>query len=448
MARSTGLGKASPLQRRGGGRIVEAFAGTSALKVAVDDLVANPLNPPARVDEGKIEGLAASMRQIGVIQPVLAVTAETWLQQRPEHAEEVGERGWVVIDGNRRLAAARLAGLEHVPVYHRTDLHMQDLSAETILHSNLHWLRLTPLEEAEQYQRLAAEGVSQRQIAAAVGVSQSQIAKRLQLLRLVPTVQEYLAAERITVKDALDLAPATERVQARAVHGIVELGWLPATAISRAEQALRMEDAAALAETEGTVVYQGQVSYDPDDIDAARLDGSLVVVPAHAGQDEPRLARMTTSAAPERSAEQDAERREQAERRKAAAAREAHLVEVTRSRPSAKHLTDTLTRVTLRGCGTDAASAALALKVLQARGVETYSDGWDLRRGVTTATGRARIDMAWLLALAADETAARTPHSPWGPLDAEYLALLIEHGYTPTAWEHARLDTLKQQEEK
>ena len=147
-------------------------------EVPVESVRPNPNQPRRRFDEDGLDELAASIRELGILQPLLV--------------REAAEDGSVeLIAGERRLRAARRAGLRTVPVVVRsTD---QVASLEQALVENLHRQDLNPLEEAAAYQRLIEEfDHTQDQVAQRVGRSRSAVANLLRLFQLTPSVQKLV----------------------------------------------------------------------------------------------------------------------------------------------------------------------------------------------------------------------------------------------------------------
>ena len=195
----TGLG-------RGLGALIPAFA-PSVDAVDVDRIVSNPHQPRVAVDPEALAELAESIRQHGVIQPLLVSRVE------PEGG---GEPTYQVIAGQRRLQAARLAGLEKVPVVVKEATPREVL--ELALVENLQRADLNALEEAQAYQRLGEEfGLAQSEIAARVGRSRTAVANSLRLLSLGDEMKASLAGGEISAGHAralLGLHSPRERHQA------------------------------------------------------------------------------------------------------------------------------------------------------------------------------------------------------------------------------------------
>ena len=156
------------------------------LEVPVNAVAPNPKQPRTRFDQEAIESLAASIREVGILQPIVVRRAE---------------RGYELIAGERRLRAARAAGLATVPVVLR-DSNDTDLLREALI-ENIHREDLTPIEQAEAFRQLLEElGLKQEELADRVGVSRSHIANTIRLLGLPLDVQQLVADDKITAGHA------------------------------------------------------------------------------------------------------------------------------------------------------------------------------------------------------------------------------------------------------
>lgn len=175
-------------KRRGLGSLIPGIEegwperGEGAQYVRVDDIRTNPYQPRRQYDREKLAELADSMRAHGVVQPLVVRTCAT---------------GYELIAGERRLMAAREAGLQQVPVFVRDCSDQQML--ELALVENLQREDINCVEAGQAYRRLMEEfGVTQEQVSAALGKSRSAIANTLRLLTLPDRVQESLLAGRIS----------------------------------------------------------------------------------------------------------------------------------------------------------------------------------------------------------------------------------------------------------
>ncbi len=173
--------------------------GADVRRVPVEYLEPSPLQPRRTFADEELAALAASIREHGLLQPILVRPA-----RGPGAAYEI-------VAGERRWRAAQRAGLEEVPVVVRE---LDDRGAlELALVENLQREDLNPLEEAEAYARLVQDfGRSQEEVAQALGRSRSHIANTLRLLQLPEPVRELLRRGELTAGHARALLAATDPV--------------------------------------------------------------------------------------------------------------------------------------------------------------------------------------------------------------------------------------------
>lgn len=151
-------------------------SGESPQSLPVKDLSPNPFQPRTHFDPKALEELAASIREEGILQPVLV--------------RKIRE-DYQIIAGERRVRAARMAGLETVPVIFR-DLDDRRMLQVSIV-ENIQRNALGPMEEARAYHRLVSEfSMTQEAVAECVGKSRSSITNFIRLLQLPAPVQEAL----------------------------------------------------------------------------------------------------------------------------------------------------------------------------------------------------------------------------------------------------------------
>jgi ParB family chromosome partitioning protein len=185
------------------------------------DLAPNPYNP--RVDMGELQETADSLLGKGQIQPLTIVTRQAFLKAHPGQEDALGSASYVVLDGNRRLAAARLAGLEELRVDVNDDLAGSDTDLlEAALVANLHRKDLTPLEEAETLAGLVQVQGSQREVARKLGKSHVWVSQRLALLELKPELKAQLIAGDLTVEEARKIGKLAAEEQAAAAQAATE----------------------------------------------------------------------------------------------------------------------------------------------------------------------------------------------------------------------------------
>lgn len=183
MTRKGGLGKGLDALIPGGSGFPERDTG-GVMEVSLEQITVNPRQPRTQMDETELEGLAESIREHGILQP-LVVSQDPQLE------------GFVLIAGERRLRAARLAGLITVPVIVRPASEQQRL--ELALIENVQRADLTPLETAEAYHHLIDEfGLTHEEVAARVGKSRESVTNTHRLVRLPEEIKQGLTDGVIT----------------------------------------------------------------------------------------------------------------------------------------------------------------------------------------------------------------------------------------------------------
>ena len=221
--------------------------GASFAEIAIDQIVPNTKQPREVFDEDDLKELSASIKEVGVLQPVVVRSIPA--TGRTEFLAEKPEARYELIMGERRLRASELAGETTIPaIIRETD--DGDLLRDALL-ENLHRAQLNPLEEASAYQQLMADfGATQEELAKRIARSRPQIANTLRLLKLPPSVQKKVAAQVITAGHARALLSLStpeemerlaERIVAeglsvRTTEEIVRLGKAKATPRPRARQ--------------------------------------------------------------------------------------------------------------------------------------------------------------------------------------------------------------------
>ena len=225
--------------------------GASFAEIAIDQIVPNTKQPREVFDEDDLKELSASIKEVGVLQPVVvrSIPAEGRSEKLNEFLAEKPEARYELIMGERRLRASELAGETTIPAIIR-ETEDGDLLRDALL-ENLHRAQLNPLEEASAYQQLMADfGATQEELAKRIARSRPQIANTLRLLKLPPSVQKKVAAQVITAGHARALLSLStpeemerlaERIVAeglsvRTTEEIVRLGKAKATARPRARQ--------------------------------------------------------------------------------------------------------------------------------------------------------------------------------------------------------------------
>lgn len=202
MAKRTGLGRGIgaliPTEDPSVDRPVDVFfAGSAADAVGLitvpgarlanlspADIAPNAVQPRTEFDQEKLDELIASIREVGVLQPIVV---------RPIQDAAPGTPSFELIMGERRLRATKALGLDTIPAVIKNTA--DDEMLRDALLENLHRADLNPLEEASAYQQLLSDfGITQEQLAERIGRSRPQITNTIRLLRLPESVQSKVAA--------------------------------------------------------------------------------------------------------------------------------------------------------------------------------------------------------------------------------------------------------------
>ncbi len=157
------------------------LTGSTFIEIPLDRVVPNPRQPRGVFDEDSLQELATSIEAVGVLQPIVVSPQDDRFQ---------------IVMGERRVRAAKLAGLTAIPAIVRITEDREDLN---------------PLEEAAAYQQLLADfGVTHEELASKLGRSRSAITNSIRLLRLAPSVQRRIAAGTLSAGHARAVAKLTE----------------------------------------------------------------------------------------------------------------------------------------------------------------------------------------------------------------------------------------------
>jgi ParB family chromosome partitioning protein len=192
-------------------------------EIPVDSVTPNPRQPRTVFDEDALEELAASLREVGLLQPIVV------RELLPDRYE--------LVMGERRWRASKIAGLTEIPAIVRETA--DDQMLRDALLENLHRQQLNPLEEAAAYEQLLREfGATHDQLATKLGRSRSHVTNTIRLLGLPPAVQRRVAAGVLSAgharallalddpeaQDRLATRIVAEGLSVRAVEEIVALG--------------------------------------------------------------------------------------------------------------------------------------------------------------------------------------------------------------------------------
>jgi ParB family chromosome partitioning protein len=221
--------------------------------VPIGSIKPNPRQPRVSFDEDTMSSLAASIKELGVLQPILV------RQVGSEAADE-----FELIAGERRWRAARRAGLQTIPVLVQTS--DESRSLEQALVENLHRQDLNVLEEAAAYQQLIEEfGYTHDQVATRVGKSRTTVTNTLRLLQLPSGVQRLLAEGQISPGHARALLGTPDRGYQEVLAKSIIAEGLSVRAI---EEMVRAHDQVSTGEVEGmgpTPVPSDPVGGEEDD---------------------------------------------------------------------------------------------------------------------------------------------------------------------------------------
>lgn len=181
------------------------------VKIAIDKIFPNPYQPRKTFDEEALRDLAASIAQYGVLQPLLVAPAEN-------------DR-YMLIAGERRLRASKMAELQEVPVI--ISEYTSQQIAEIALIENLQREDLHFLEEAEGYEKLMQQfHITQEAMAARVGKKQSTIANKLRLLRLSDRIRKILVEANLSERHARALLKLDdEEKQVQVLTAVIDNGY-------------------------------------------------------------------------------------------------------------------------------------------------------------------------------------------------------------------------------
>ncbi|MEZ4570319.1 MAG: ParB/RepB/Spo0J family partition protein [Thermomicrobiales bacterium] len=202
-------------RRRGLGRGLDALITSETTKdqgvtsVPIDSLEPNPLQPRSEWDDDKLEELSVSIREHGVIQPLIVTRG-------------IGRKPYQIVAGERRWRAARKAGMKDVPVLIRDISSMQAL--EIALVENVQRADLNPIEEALAFRQLVSEfGLTQEKVAERVGKSRSAIANTLRLLDAPEEIRAAVLQAVISAGHARALLAAeTSELMLELFHHVVD----------------------------------------------------------------------------------------------------------------------------------------------------------------------------------------------------------------------------------
>jgi ParB/RepB/Spo0J family partition protein len=443
----------------------------AAIELPAAALAPHPANP--REELGDLDELAASISEIGVLEPLVVATVAAHLAGGWPAAADGATH--VILAGHRRYAAALRAGRAVLPCVIRDDLAGDDALIVMLAENDPAKRHQLPvLGEARAFAELAARGWSQRQIAARMGCGQPHVSKRIALLRLPEEATAAIAAGKLTAADGAELVKLADHpdLTLKALEDISSSPWAAvAGVVSRYQHQMARQAAAEAAraqfEAEGIPVVDpgtlGPYGYamrlrGGADLEPHRQAGCLVGAAAsHSGEPElycrkPGSHEGTPAAVPGWStcpgagpSEHDQARAEEGAQRKAAArGRRAVAAQLAARSLPGPAAADVIARA-LIARHADAQCLKTAMGWLRAAGVgPAEGDYDDFARHITSTGNDAEVRrLAVAMALAAEERAADGSQfgvTQWGRRQVLYLDRLIsEAGYEPGEWEQAQL---------
>jgi ParB family transcriptional regulator, chromosome partitioning protein len=201
-----GLGKGLGALIPGG---FEELSSDGTQNIPISEIKPNPDQPRTQMNDEKLDDLAKSIKEHGIIQPLILT-------------KDVESHQYTLIAGERRLRAAQIAGLESVPAIIREASDQQRL--EIALIENIQRENLTPIESAAAYKQLNDEfGLSHEDISVRVGKSRVAISNTLRLIKLPEDVQSALQAGKISEGHARALLGLpSKKSQSAALHTIIK----------------------------------------------------------------------------------------------------------------------------------------------------------------------------------------------------------------------------------
>ncbi len=468
-------------------RVAAAKAGVRFEQMPVDLVVRHPDN---RADLGDLGDLTASIAQVGVLQPIVVDEVAHVLEQRPDLAGTFGSASYVLRTGERRVAAAKAAGLRVIPavVHLSAD---QAATYATFFHENTHRKGLSPVDEARIVEHLKDIGLGQKEIATMLGVSAPTVSRRLKLLQLPVEIVDLVHEGRLPSREAVEALAGLDSEHVRQAwsihfeHGVTlteavqEVDRFSARAARVSEVHARLEDAGeSIIESIDELRADTHRQIDADDADAlraARENGTLVALPTQWGplyydtakpdalhpgksaQEAPSARNSNPiAAAQRRSVEEEREKREKLEAKTAKAARRKAVAEMVRAPAETGEAVEALVRWAVRHRGSHYDRALLLVhewlkadihtgQVKAKGGREPLEDVDEWESAIVNSGNISHVQwLAWAIAVAVDEIRTSRNGIAWDRATRDYFELLWKRAaYEPTAWEQARLNQIR-----
>ncbi len=419
------------------------------LDLELASLCPNPFN---KREKKGVPELAATIKEVGLLQSIAHIRAEVWIEAYPETKGQITAPN-VILFGEHRWLALQELGWDTIPSVLRDDK-VQDARLITLI-ENLRRAQLSPLEEAEHYQALRGAGLSYEQIAEKVGetadgaISKGTVWKRVQLLELAPEVQQALRDGTLRVS-AAEKAQKLDAEDQRDYLGLVRGGMRPAEA--HAQILTRQRQADDSSDNDGAVSIgnapsSGQGSAtdpssdavaDPGNTDS-QDQGTTSVSIGNAGPTPP---------APRKPKEASVGGKDDADRRAAATARDAacrRLLEAVDPSDPANHelVLSVLTAAVLAPQQQSAAQQRAFTWLRQTKRYGLEVPGAAAYFTAVQESGDTALQRlaAFASGLAAAELRTAARRQSWGSREQHHLRVLQKHAeYEPqTKWEKKEL---------
>lgn len=199
---------------------VDAEPAAPPTTVLMHTITGNPENPRQPEDytdkDSEFAELKDTMREVGQLQPLAAVSHARYVLSKPEFEKAVQGAEWVVITGNRRLAAARQLGWTRIDIRVQDRLGEDDQLDDAVIIENIHRKQIDPIKEAAFLARMVEKHGSQEEVGRRIGKTQMYVSHRLALLKLSPEVQGELEAGSVKPSQVRGLAAkSTDEQRAR-----------------------------------------------------------------------------------------------------------------------------------------------------------------------------------------------------------------------------------------
>lgn len=225
---------------------------TAQPTLAPSQLAPHPRNP--RRDVGNVDDLAASAKEVGILEPIVVAPPFEGITGRGAKAD------YLVLCGHRRLAAAKKARLKAIPVVIRDDLTTLGAQLDAMLVENLHRVDLTPVEEGDAYQQvLELDGITQQVLAARIGQPRRRISQRIRISKASNPIRDAVHLHHVSISDALALAELDDHpdLQQPCIDaiGTNDFAWHLNRAKDRIEERKKTAKALAAYEKAGVTVH-------------------------------------------------------------------------------------------------------------------------------------------------------------------------------------------------